>query len=45
MVDTGADITTISPKSWPQDWPLQEVDILILGLETLSQIKQSGLRV
>ena len=41
MVDTGADVTIISPKSWPVSWPLQEVDIQFQGVGTLSQIKQS----
>lgn len=41
MVDTGADITIISPKSWPTSWPLQEVDIQFQGVGTLSKIKQS----
>ena len=40
MVDTGADVTIISPKSWPVSWLLQ-VDIQFQGVGTLSQIKQS----
>lgn len=41
MVDTGADVTIISPKSWPNSWPLQGVDMQFQGVGTLSQIKQS----
>jgi hypothetical protein len=40
MVDTGADVTIISLKSWPESWPLQEVDINFQGFGTLSLIKQ-----
>lgn len=41
MVDTGADVTAITRKSWPPLWPLQEVDIQFQGVGTLSQVKQS----
>ena len=41
MVDIGADVTPNSPKLWPVDWPLQEVDIQFQGVGTLSQIKKS----
>ena len=41
MVDIGADVTPNSPKLWPVDWPLQEVDIQFQVSGTLSQIKQS----
>lgn len=34
VVDTGADATTLSPKSWPPDWPPQEVDIQFQGVRT-----------
>lgn len=37
----GADVTIISPKSWQSDWSLQEVNIQLLGIGTLSQAKQS----
>lgn len=40
LVDTGADITIISPKSWDSKWPLQ-MFIPILGVGKLSQIKES----
>lgn len=42
LVDTGADVTIITPKSWHPNWPLQEVDVQLLGIGTLSQIKQSS---
>ena len=41
MVDTGADVTIISPKSSPVSWTLQDVDIQFQGVGSLSQIKQS----
>lgn len=41
LVDTGADVTVISQKSWNPDWPLQKVNIQFLGLGTWPQIKQS----
>lgn len=41
MVNTGADVTIISPKPWPASCLLQEVDIKFQGVGTLSQIKQS----
>lgn len=41
MVDTGADVTIISPKSWPTSWPLQGVDMQLQGVGTLSQIIHS----
>lgn len=42
LIDIGAALTIISPKSWHLDWPLQEVNIQILGIRTLSQVKQSA---
>lgn len=41
LVDTGADVTIITPESWHPHWPLKRVDIQFLGIGTLSQIKQS----
>ena len=41
MVDTGADVTIIFPKSWFVSWPLQEVDIKFQEVATLSKIKPS----
>lgn len=40
-IDMGTDVTTISPKSWHLDWPLQWVNIYLLGIGILSQVKQS----
>jgi hypothetical protein len=37
MVNTVADVNIISPKSWPSDWPLQEVDIQFQEVGTLAQ--------
>ena len=45
MVDTGVDVTIIAPKSWHPNWPLQEVNFQFLGIETLSQVKQSTRRL
>ena len=41
IVDTEADDTIIAPKSWPVICSLQEVDIQLQGVGTLSPIKQS----
>lgn len=41
MVNTEADVTIISPKSWPVSWRLQKVDIQYQGVGTLSRVKQS----
>lgn len=41
VIDTGADVTIISPKSWPESWPLQEAYIQFQGVGTLSQTKES----
>jgi hypothetical protein len=41
MVDTEANVTIISSKSWLPDWILQEVNIRFQGVGTLSQVKQS----
>lgn len=40
-VDNRADVTIISPKSRPPDWPLQEIDIQFQEVVALSQVKQS----
>lgn len=31
----------IAPKSWQPGWPLWEVNVQLLGIGTLSQVKQS----
>ena len=36
LLDTGADVSIITPESWHPHWPLQEVDIQFLGIGTLS---------
>jgi hypothetical protein len=38
-INTEEDVTLISPKSWPPDWSLQEINIQFQRLGTLSQIK------
>lgn len=40
IVNTVADVNIISPKSWPADWPHQEVDIQFQGVGNFSPIKQ-----
>lgn len=40
-MDTGADVTIISPKSWNSEWPLQNVHTQFIGIGRLSQIKQN----
>ncbi|KAL6094337.1 hypothetical protein STEG23_002841 [Scotinomys teguina] len=41
-VDTGADVTIIAPEFWYPNWPVQEVNVQLLGIGTLSQVKQSA---
>ncbi|ERE69715.1 sorting nexin-6-like protein [Cricetulus griseus] len=41
LVDTGADVTIITQKSWPQKWPLREANVQFLGIGTLSRVGQS----
>ncbi|KAL6062885.1 hypothetical protein STEG23_004248 [Scotinomys teguina] len=41
-VDTGADVTIIAPEFWHPNWPVQEVNVQLLGIGTLSQVKQSA---
>ncbi|KAL6030846.1 hypothetical protein STEG23_024726 [Scotinomys teguina] len=42
LVVTGADITIIAPEFWHPNWPVQEVNVQLLGIGTLSQVKQSA---
>lgn len=44
LVDTGADITTISQDSWNPTWLLWKVSMYLLGIGTLSQITQQSLK-
>ena len=39
-VDTGVDVTIISSESWHLNWPLQDVNVQLLGIRTLSHVKQ-----
>lgn len=41
LLETGMDVTIILPTSWHQDWHLQKVNIQLLGIETLSHVKQN----
>ena len=41
LIDTGADVSIITPESWHPNWPLQEADVQLLGIGTISQVKQS----
>ena len=38
LIDTGTDVT----KSWHPALPHQEVQVQLLGIETLSQVKQNA---
>ena len=40
-VDTGTDVTIIAPEPCHSNWMLQEVNIQLLVIETLSQLKHS----
>ena len=41
MVDTGVDVSIITPEIWHQNWPLQEANVQFLSTGTISQVKQS----
>ena len=41
LLDTGADMTILTSESLHLNCPFQEADVQILGIETLSQVKQS----
>ncbi|MGE9502425.1 hypothetical protein ACQP3D_29025, partial [Escherichia coli] len=41
IVATGADVTIITHKSWPKEWPLRKVNVQFLGIGTLSRVQQS----
>ena len=41
LIDMGVDLSIITPESWHPNWPLQEADVHLLGIGTLSQVKQS----
>jgi hypothetical protein len=41
LVDTGAGVTIIFPKSWNPKWPLQKVCTEFTGIAKLFQIRQS----
>lgn len=45
LVDTGADVTIISPKSWNAKWSVQKVHTQFVGIDKFSQIKQSVQRI
>ena len=34
-------MSIITPESWHPSWPVQEADVQLLGIGTLSQVKQS----
>lgn len=41
ITETDTDIIISSPKFWPKDWLLWWINIQLLGICTLSQVKQS----
>ena len=40
LIDTRADVSIITPESWHPNWPLQEADVQILKIGTISRVKQ-----
>jgi hypothetical protein len=40
LLDTGADVSILSPKSWKPDWPFQKVYTQFIGIGNLSGIRQ-----
>ena len=41
LLDTGVDVTIITPESWYLNQPIQEEDVQFLGIGTLSHVEQS----
>ena len=41
QLDPVVDVSIITPESWNPNWPLQEVDVQVLGIQTLFQVKQN----
>ncbi|ERE66004.1 protease-like protein [Cricetulus griseus] len=41
LVDTGADVTIITQKSWPKNGCLKEANVQFLGIGTLSRVLRS----
>ena len=41
LIDTGGDVTFITPEYWHPYLPFQDADVQLLGIGTISQVKQS----
>ena len=41
LIDTGADVSIITPESWHPNLPLQEADVQLLGIGTISEFKNA----
>ena len=39
FLDTGVDVSIVTPESWHPNWP-QQADVQFLGIGTLPQVKQ-----
>ena len=40
LLDMGLDVSIIAAESWYLNWPFQEEDVQLLGIGTLSHVKQ-----
>ena len=41
LIDTGGDVTFITPEYWHPYLPFQDADVQLLGIGTISQVKQT----
>ena len=40
LIDTDVDVSIMAPEYWHPHWPLKESGVQLLGIGTISQVKQ-----